>query len=69
MARPWQSCRGPSGGLRISFQWLDMSQMHGRLITADCLCRLTGKLCDGTVFADHQADDNLLEFVVGEGER
>ena len=46
-----------------------MSQMHGRLITADCLCRLTGKLCDGTVFADHQADDNLLEFVVGEGER
>ena len=28
-----------------------------------------GKLSDGTVFADHQADDNLLQFVVGEGER
>jgi len=31
-------------------------------------CRVTGKLSDGTLFADHQADDNLLEFVVGEGE-
>ena len=31
-------------------------------------CRLAGKLLDGSVFADHQADDNLLEFVVGEGE-
>lgn len=27
-----------------------------------------GKLSDGTVFADHQADDNLLRFLVGEGE-
>ena len=26
-----------------------------------------GKLPDGTVFADYQADDNLLQFVVGEG--
>ena len=32
------------------------------------LCRLTGKLADGTVFVDHQAEDQLLEFVVGEGE-
>lgn len=31
-------------------------------------CRLVGKLSDGTVFADHQADDNLLQLVVGEGE-
>ncbi|KAL3141268.1 hypothetical protein ABBQ38_003603 [Trebouxia sp. C0009 RCD-2024] len=28
--------------------------------------RLMGKLSDGTVFADHQADDNLLRFLVGE---
>lgn len=33
-----------------------------------CACRLTGKLPDGTVFADHQTDDNLLELIVGEGE-
>ena len=26
-----------------------------------------GKLSDGTMFADNQADDNLLQFVVGEG--
>lgn len=32
------------------------------------VCRLTGKLSDGTIFADHQADDNLLRVVVGEGE-
>ena len=32
------------------------------------VCRLTGKLSDGTVFADHQADDNLLEVIIGEGE-
>lgn len=32
-------------------------------------CRLTGMLPDGTVFADYQADDNLLQFVVGEGAR
>lgn len=31
-------------------------------------CRLVGKLSDGTVFADHQADDNLLQLVVGEGD-
>ena len=34
-----------------------------------CACRLTGKLQDGTVFADHQTADNLLELIVGEGER
>ena len=34
-----------------------------------CACRLTGKLQDGTVFADHQTDNNLLELIVGEGER
>ena len=34
-----------------------------------CGCRLTGKLPDGTVFADHQTDDNLLELIVGEGEQ
>ncbi|KAL0047086.1 hypothetical protein WJX82_006178 [Trebouxia sp. C0006] len=28
--------------------------------------RLTGKLQDGTVFADHQTADNLLELIVGE---
>lgn len=28
--------------------------------------RLTGKLQDGTTFVEHQADDKLLEFIVGE---